>query len=655
MPLRPALILGGLLLVAGAAAPAAQPPTVAVVHGDLLGGAGPDTAQLSRERYEAVLRALEAAGIPYQESADSLVEQWGLPAVPVAILPYSRAISGEELRHLRAFLARPAYLIVFYTARDELAAELGVTLGSVTRESFPGEFFALRTTDGRLLGQPDSIALDARVVRPLRSAGGRTMGVWHTVSGRETGHAALVVSDRGAMVGAPPAIESKAPLVLVLRALIGHYVPEMWTALAPRDSRTIGPVGHYGSLSDFSTALRATAGDHLDGSRSDVREALGLLVSISDLLARGRQAEAIAASQRAGELAQRAWYRSYPSYSPEIRAVWASDTVDGGWDQAMQNLAAANLNICFPYMASGAAAYYPSEVMPRCANSHGDPLADAVRAGREHGVQVHPRILGFFTMGASAELKDWLKGQGRIARSPSGYDMQWLCPSNHENRLQIIQTALEMVTTGGADGVQLDYLRFGWKDRCVCDTCRECFETETGAQVKNWPGDVLSGSLRSRWLDWRREKITSLLRTVRQRMREVRPDATLSAAVFINWEGHRDTFGQDWKRWIDEGLVDFVCPMTYMADMERFQGWVTKQEAWAGGKAPVAMGIGPFADIEPRITPQGVLDQIQASRRLGCEGFVLFNYQRALVEDYLPLLALGATSAAAEIPTEARQ
>ncbi len=646
-----AVVLGASLLVARAA----PTPTVAVVHGDFLGGAGPETAQISRERYEAVLRALEAAGIPYQESSDTIVEQWGLPAVPVAIMPYSRAVSDEEARHLRAFLARPARLIVFYTAREDLAAELGAALGPVTHEDFPGQFFSLRPPDGRLLGQPDALALDARTIRPLKPIDGRCYGTWYTVSGHPTAHAGLVVSDRGALVGAPPSPDSKPALVQLLRALVGRFAPELWTALAPRDPRLIGPVGHYDSLTDLDAALRANSAEYLGGARADVREAFGLLSSISDLLMRGRQEEAIAASRRARELGQRAWYRSYPSYSPEIRGVWAADTVDGGWDRAIRNLAAANFNVVFPYMASGAAAYYPSAVLPRCTNSHGNPLRDAIAAGRAHGVSVHPRILGFFTMGASPELKDWYRSQGRIARRPEGYDINWLCPSNHDNRQQIIDTALEMVTTYGADGVQFDYLRYSWKDRCVCATCRERFETETGVRVNNWPGDVLTGPLHGRWLEWRRETITSLLRTVRRRMREVRPDATLSAAVFINWESHRDSFGQDWKRWIDEGLVDFVAPMTYVADMDRFQGWVVKQEAWAGGKVPVAMGIGPFADIDPQITPQGVLDQIQAARRLGCEGFVLFNYQRALAEDYLPVLALGATGTPAEMATQARQ
>ena len=639
-----------LALLCCALGSAAAMPTVAVVRPDMQRA---DAA--SHERFRAVVDALEAGGVPWHESADTRIESWGLPDVPVAIMPGNPGVTDKELYHLRAFLKRPARLIVFYQAREDLADELGARSGELMSEIVQGQFHSLHSVGDVMAGLPPSLVLPQENVRELWPASGLTLCTWRTAKGLDANVAGVILSDRGAVVGAAPDPGQVPQLKLLLRALIGHFEPQLWTALAPSSAREIGPVGHYGSLTDFSAALKRAKGDYLAGSREDTREAHRLLVSIPDLLDEGRQDEAIEASHRAEALSQRAWFRSYPSYDPEIRGVWASDSVDGGWDDAIAKLKAANFNMVFPYMASGAAAYYPSRILPTTPSCDANQLVRAIRAGRKYGVKVHPRILGLFTMGASPEQKEALRRQGRLAESPSGTDSNWLCPSSHENRLQIIRTALEMVEDFEADGVQFDYLRYSWKDRCVCERCRQRFETDTGVKVKNWPEDVLSGAQKQRFLQWRRETVTSLLRTVRQKMREVRPDATLSAAVFINWEGHRDSFGQDWKTWIDEGLVDFVCPMTYMADMEEFQGWVRKQEAWSGGKVPVGMGIGPFADIDRKITPQGVLDQIQASRKLGCEGFVIFNYQRALATDYLPLLALGATSTRAEIPTEARQ
>ncbi len=649
-------LLLGLLALTGAAH-ASEPPTVAVVEGNLLGAGGPEVAKLSAERKDAILAALAAAGIPYQETTDTEVEGFGLPDVPVAILPYSRAISDEELHHLRAFLKRPAHLIVFFTTRDELAAELGVALGPVTKEMVPGQFFSLDFTPGAIAGLPATIRQDARMLRDLQPTGdGEILGRWRTVSGQLSPHVGVMLSDRGALVSSSPQAEHKQETARLLRALVGHFAPELWPALAPTDPREIGPAGRYDSLADINAALLKTESNHLAGAKADVQEALALLAGVPDLLARGEQDAAIEAPRRARRLAQRAWWRSYPSPAVELRGVWACDRVEGGWEQALRNLGEANLNAVFPYVASGAAAYYPSSVLPECRDGvDGDPLAEMVRWGKQYGVQVHPRVLGFFAMGATNELRAALKQQGRMARSPGGSSRNWLCPSNHKNRLRILQTVLELATEYHVDGVQFDYLRYAWKDQCVCATCHERFEAETGIKVPNWPREVLHGGLRQEFFQWRREKLTSLLRTVRQKLKDEAPGCALSAAVFINWESHRDTFGQDWKAWIDEDLVDFVCPMNYTGDLEKFAGWLEKQERWAGDKAPVAAGIGPFADTDSRIDPQGVLDEIQIARKLGCEGFVIFNYNERLAREYLPLLALGATSRPAAIPTEARR
>jgi len=648
------LLLG--LLVLAAPVQAAGGPTVAVVEGDLLGAGGPEAEQLSRERRDAILQALATAGINYQEVTDTTVEHAGLPDVPVAILPYSRAISDDELYHLRAFLNRPARLIIFFTTREELAADLGVRLGPVIKEIAPGQFYRLDFMPGAVAGLPAGIAQDAPMIRELEATGkGRVLGRWRTLSGQPSSEPGVVLSDKGAFVSSPPQKGHKQETARLLRALVGHFAPELWEALAPTDPHKIGPAGRYKSLAEMAAALRA-AKRVPPGAVADVDEALALLKSVPDLLARGDQDAALEAPRRAQRLAERAWWRSYPSPTPELRGVWAWDRVDGGWEQAMRSLAAANFNAAFPYVASGAAAYYPSSVLPECRDGvEGDPVAEMVRWGKEYGVQVHPRVLGFFTMGAPDEVRATLKKQGRLARSPKGTDRNWLCPSNHENRLRIIQTVLELATKYPVDGVQFDYLRYAWKDECVCPTCREHFQADTGIHVDSWPSQVLTGSLRQEFLDWRREQVTSLLRTVRQKLKEKAPNCKLSAAVFINWESHRDTFGQDWKAWIDEGLVDFVCPMTYTGDLDKFRGWVEKQERWAGDKVPVAMGIGPLANPAHPIDPQGVLDEIQIARQLGCEGFVLFNYQEKLARDYLPLLALGATSAPAQIPTQAKR
>jgi len=111
----------------------------------------------------------------------------------------------------------------------------------------------------------------------------------------------------------------------------------------------------------------------------------------------------------------------------------------------------------------------------------------------------------------------------------------------------------------------------------------------------------------------------------------------------MNWESHREEFGQDWLAWAQRGLVDYVCPMNYTTNPQRFELYVSRQEKWLAGLGTYVSGIGIYADGFDFQGPQQALDQIKVAREHGSKGFVIFNYNEALVRDYLPSLAQTVT------------
>jgi len=66
----------------------------------------------------------------------------------------------------------------------------------------------------------------------------------------------------------------------------------------------------------------------------------------------------------------------------------------------------------------------------------------------------------------------------------------------------------------------------------------------------------------------------------------------LSADVFGDYPVCRGTVGQDWVAWIDEGLLDFVCPMDYTESASRFEELVRAQSEFVAGRIPLVPGIG---------------------------------------------------------------
>ena len=152
--------------------------------------------------------------------------------------------------------------------------------------------------------------------------------------------------------------------------------------------------------------------------------------------------------------------------------------------------------------------------------------------------------------------------------------------------------------------------------------CRERFEAAAKVKVKSWPADALRPPLRDRFHQWRQDQITALVRAVAAEARRIRPGTMISAAVFGNWESHRWTVGQDWKRWVDEGLLDFVCPMNYTTSPKALETLVCRQVEWVNGKVPLYSGIGAWRLGDA----VALLDQLERARALGADGFVCFHY-----------------------------
>ena len=635
------------------AAPAADgsaSPAVVVIEGDRVGDGGEKAQHDAAQYCDVICQALRVAGLPFSRTKDSLVEQSGVPQAKVAILPYNRAVSDAEAAQLLQFIAAGGKVVVCYLGRDDLLQAIRVQACNPVDPKYRGEFSYMLFEKGLLFGTPSRVAQQSWVVRQAGALpGGRVLATWADSASDPRDLPAVIVSDTGAYVSHVLTSSDLQNKAAFLRALIGYWAPEVWRTYVPTNPAAYGPIGRFATLSDLIAALGKSvrSAPHLRDALGEANSALAGMTRATVMVAQGQYAAAAQLAHEAKVAAQRSYWRLYPSPPHELRGVWATNEGLPTWDTQMQELARANVNAVYPYRCTGGVAFYRSTVLPNapCVREHGDYLADAVAAGRKWGVPVHARMLNLSTMFAPPEVKEQLKAQGRLMLDKHGSAVGWLCPSNAQNRAMECAAAREMVTRYAIAGIQFDYLRYPEADCCFCPRCLAKFEHDTGARVSKWPEDALHGSLAPQFADWRREQVTGIAREVAHAARVARPGVTVSASVFLNWADHRNEFGQDWKAWVDEGIVDYVCPMNYTANLDKFTRWLQRQMGWVGGKVPVCAGIGPFADGSAFTGPQQVLDEIEVARNMGAGGFVIFNYQPELARDYLPYLALGATSA----------
>jgi len=341
----------------------------------------------------------------------------------------------------------------------------------------------------------------------------------------------------------------------------------------------------------------------------------------------------------------------------ELRGAWMSEGYDRDWPAIMQSLHDNGFNAFFPNFSIGNMALYPSKVL--AAVPGGDPgrdeLAEAAQAARANGIELHVWRINWALQRTPKELLDQaerllrLEAEGRLQRDSKGQlardnpdvEVDWLCPSHPENRKLERDAMLELVRDYDVAGIHFDYMRFPGGDYCFCDGCKERFQQQTGATVTTWPDDVMGDSaLAGKWRQWRRDLMTSLVEEIADAAHAIEPDVSVSLAAWDDIEDGREEYGQDWIAWARDGLLDFVCPMDYTTDTEHLTEHLTEQLSLTRSAIPLYAGLGAS-----RLKSSfDLIEQIEAARAAGADGFVVFSYSNRKLVPWLPDLRATVTA-----------
>ncbi len=204
----------------------------------------------------------------------------------------------------------------------------------------------------------------------------------------------------------------------------------------------------------------------------------------------------------------------------------------------------------------------------------------------------------------------------------------WLDPGAPGVSERLVATVAELMQRyPELDGVHLDYIRYpdvlpfspGSRFRVGVDfgygaATRERFAAETGLRA---PAASRAGDDEA-WDQWRRGRVTNLVAGIGAAMRAVRPDAELSAAVSAYPERAYLSLFQDWRSWVEDGLLDFAVTMLYSRDDRLFRHEATAYTRGVGGRR-IWIGLGSwlFARNPERAAAQrAVVEDLGASLSL---------------------------------------
>ena len=357
-------------------------------------------------------------------------------------------------------------------------------------------------------------------------------------------------------------------------------------------------------------------------------------------------------------------------HSAEVRALWVTRSTLVTPESIARMVSAAQsggFNTIVMQVRGRGDAYYRSSFEPRPAElalrPSFDPLAETIALAHRQGLQVHAWV-AVNLVSSAVDLPtspqhivhrqpDWLMVPKALARGlnrleprspeyvarlarwtrsrPTEVEGLYASPIHPWAASHVTAIITELATNYELDGVHLDYVRFPNEEFDYSKTAIQQFKRailpelsaadRRRADAQERADPIAYPELfRDQWTSFRRSRLTALVTSVRAAVKAVRPTIVVSAAVVPEHTHASDTRLQDWRTWLDQSLVDVVCPMAYTPDVAVFERQISEAQDLAAGRS-VWAGIGAY-----RLSASGTLQHIAAARRLKTAGVILFSY-----------------------------
>ncbi len=282
--------------------------------------------------------------------------------------------------------------------------------------------------------------------------------------------------------------------------------------------------------------------------------------------------------------------------TPEYRGLWIN-----GWDGVyttasecttiISRARAGNLNSIAPQMRRRGDAFYNSNYEPKNPEvaSTFDPLADLI-------AKAHDTSTGGQRLDVDAWMVTFHIWQGSTPPSdpnhPFNLHPDWLLknyagqtfigneytfdPGHPEVQKHTYNVFMDVVTRYNIDAINFDYVRYSSPDEGYNAVSVGRFNNRFGRSGLPDPQDPL-------WKQWRRDQITALVRKIYLNIQATKPSVKLMADT-ITWSpgvttktewtnsarAYNDVL-QDWRAWMEEGILDVARPMAYFREYDATQ------------------------------------------------------------------------------------
>lgn len=329
-----------------------------------------------------------------------------------------------------------------------------------------------------------------------------------------------------------------------------------------------------------------------------------VLCAVVGILPQGSDVSVSAATEQPvrGVWAATVYALDYPS------AYSTSDTnLKKDIDNLLNNVQKMNYNALFFQVRPAGDAFYKSDIFPwskyltgtqGVAPENGfDPLEYLTSEAHKRGIDVHAWINPYRITASGAD-NDKLSEDAVSEKYPSLVVKHtdgklYLNPGVPDANKLVVDGALEIVRNYNVDGIHIDDYFYPGADFP---------DSDTFAKYGSGYSDIG---------DWRRDNITGLIKSLKTAIKNEKADVIFSVSPFGIWAnkstnpGGSDTKGSqsyyddyaDSKRWVKEGLVDWIIPQVYWnighsaADFEAVSKWWASVVSGTDVKLCIGQGV----------------------------------------------------------------
>lgn len=334
----------------------------------------------------------------------------------------------------------------------------------------------------------------------------------------------------------------------------------------------------------------------------------------------------------------------------EVRALWV-DAFHPGFksptevNQLLRDARAAHFNTLLIEVRKRGDAYYLSHFEPQADDIPAgfDPLAEIISQAHT-GVprlEIHAWMV-MYPVWSLANSKPqqlnhaFLKHPEWLTRNREGIEVcegaYQFDPGHPGVQRHLFNVAMDLVSRYDMDGLHLDHVRYPGNEWGYNPLSVKRFNVQNGRGGLPATNDPL-------WLQFRRNQVTDLVRKIYLSSIAIKPKLKISAATFTGlpsiekndeWPQSRawSSVLQDWRAWMQEGILDLNIPMTYFRqqtngnDIARWQNFIVDHRY--GRHAVIGLGYYLNSASNNLVQLQGV--RITNSIGNRADGFGCYSY-----------------------------